>query len=77
MEGIGMNPTDPHHPGHVPALCPGCVHHDPSLANQGHPNPCGMVRWIGPKHHKPSLERDASGVPACSDFQPQPSEATA
>jgi hypothetical protein len=29
-----------------------------------------MVRWIGPKHVKPSLTIDADGVAACSDFAP-------
>jgi hypothetical protein len=71
-----MTPTDRLHPGHVPALCPSCLHHDPILANQGHPNPCGMVRWEGPYHRKPSLERDADGMVTCGSYEPLPSEAT-
>lgn len=57
-------------PGHVPPLCPGCDHFDRYMYDQGHPNPCAMVRWIGPKHVKPSLTIDADGVAACSDFAP-------
>jgi hypothetical protein len=40
--------------------------------------PCGRVYWQGHVHRKPEISIDADGVPsACSDFQPQPSEATA
>jgi hypothetical protein len=57
-------------PGHVLPLCRGCVHFDGYMYNQGHPNPCRMVRWIGHKHHVPSITADASGVVGCDSFEP-------
>ena len=50
------------------APCRTCGHYMPDL--WWHPTPCGHVRWEGPRHVKPALERDDRGVVTCSDYSP-------
>jgi hypothetical protein len=53
-------------PGRVLSLCASCTHRTPDLS---HPSPCSMVRWDGPRHVKPHLDRDGDAV-VCSDCSP-------
>jgi hypothetical protein len=60
-----MNVTDRLIPGHCQP-CRGCAHQGADLS---HPNPCGRVRWDGPRHLTPSLVETPNGA-ACGDFAP-------
>ena len=53
-------------------LCRSCVHFVPEAGDVGHPSPCLRVRWVGVKHHEPTLSRTRKGRVKCSEYQKRP-----
>ena len=51
-------------------ICRGCRCWLERAWNNGHPNPCALVRWEGPRHLSPELVRDADGSQRCDAFAP-------
>ena len=40
------------------AICRDCQNFHPETWEQGHTNPCAMVRWVDNKHRTPALSDD-------------------